>query len=168
MRATDEREAAFDEAFDRLYPQARALAHRILGDVARAEEVAAEALARAYARWRRLVNVDYLDAWVLRVTGNLAVDVVRRKRALVPRPVDNDDTDGVVLRMALVEALRTLPKRQREVLVLCYLADLRHQDAARVLGITEGAVKAHVHRALSALRVRLADPSLEEAAITHA
>src|SRR5688500_4191364 len=57
---------AFEDVFDRLFPRAVRLTHRILGDRAAAEDAAAEALARAYARWPRLRGVPWLDGWVLR------------------------------------------------------------------------------------------------------
>ncbi len=167
VRSGDDSEADFDHAFDRLYPQARALAYRVVGDVARAEEVAAESLARAYSRWRRLAAADHLDAWVLRVAGNLAIDAVRRKRPLLAPPGVRTESDGVALRLTLADALRQLPRRQREVLVLRFLADLRQQDVALALGITEGAVKTHAHRGLATLRSRLGDTALSEEAFVH-
>jgi RNA polymerase sigma factor (sigma-70 family) len=148
--------SSFDAAFERLYPRARIMAFRILGDVGRSEEIASEALARAYARWSKLATVDYVDAWVLRVTINLAIDVTRRRTPPVPAPAPGDPAaELTVLRLALVEALRSLPPRQREAIALRYLADLRETDVAEALGISLGAVKTHVHRGLGALRQRL-------------
>ncbi len=169
VRERDDTEASFDDAFDRLYPQARALAHRVVRDAGSAEDVAAEALARAYSRWRRLSTTDHVDAWVLRVAGNLAIDAMRRKRPLLSGAGVTTDSDGIALRLTLADALRQLPRRQREVLVLRFLADLRQHDVALALGITEGAVKAHAHRGLLTLRSRLGDSVLsEEAMFNHA
>ena len=55
-------------------------------------------------------------------------------------------------RGAMIEALRGLPPRQREVLVLRYYADLSEAQIAEALGIAPGSVKAHAHRGLSSLR----------------
>ncbi len=152
----------FDKAFDRLWPMARTAAYRVLGDVGAAEEVASEALSRAFARWGKLVGTEHLDAWVLRVAINVAIDRTRRRRTpvLVTEPASPEDLS--VLRLALTEALRALPARQREAVALRYLTDLREQDVATTLGISASAVKTHVHRGLAALRERLGEAPVEE------
>jgi RNA polymerase sigma factor (sigma-70 family) len=91
---------------------------------------------------------------VLRVVANLALDAMRRRRPVL-RLHSPEESDGVVERVALVQALRGLPRRQREVVVLRYLVDLSEQDVAAVLGIAPGTVKAHSHRGLAALRHHL-------------
>jgi RNA polymerase sigma-70 factor (sigma-E family) len=152
-----QRDEEFDAAFDRLFPRARRLAGRILGDDAAAEDVAAEAMARTCLHWSRLREASYLDGWVLRVAANLAIDATRRRPLrLAPRTVPAED-DAVALREALVAALRHLSRRQREVIALHYLSDLSEADVAGVLGISEGSVKTHTSRGLAALRQRLGD-----------
>ena len=69
-----------------------------------------------------------------------------------------DPTGAVAEDEALLEALRTLPQRQREVLVLRYWADLTHADIARTLQLAEGSVKAAASRGLAALRARMETP----------
>ena len=115
----------FEAAFDALFASARRIAVRLVGDGPEADDVAAEALARAYARWSKVADLDYRDAWVMRVTAT---------------------------RLALGEALRRLPRRQRDVVVLRYLADLSEADVAKSLGVSAGSVKQHAHRAVDALR----------------
>ena len=66
-----------------------------------------------------------------------------------------DPTSAVAEDDALLEALRTLPQRQREVLVLRYWADLTHADIARTLHLAEGSVKSAASRGLAALRARM-------------
>jgi RNA polymerase sigma-70 factor (sigma-E family) len=144
----------FEEAFDALLAAARRIAVRLLGNGAEADDVAAEALARAYARWSKVRDLDYRDAWVMRVTANVALDVLRRSRRPLP-PMATDEIDpaeAAVTRLALAHALRRLPRRQRDVVVLRYLADLSEADVARSLGVSAGSVKQHAHRAIDALR----------------
>lgn len=138
------------------------LALRLLGEQAGAEDVAAEALARAYAHWSTLENAPHRDGWVLRVTTNLALDALRRKPPPAPRGEPVDVAEVAVLRTTLVAALRRLPRRQREVVVLRYLAGLTEAEIARALEMAEGTVKSHAHRALKALRIRLGDTQLDE------
>jgi RNA polymerase sigma-70 factor (sigma-E family) len=144
----------FEEAFDGLFAAARAVARRLVGDGPAADDVAAEGLARAYARWSKVRDLDYRDAWVMRVTVNVALDTLRKSRRSLPiePPRVRDAVDDAVTRLALAEALRRLPRRQRDVVVLRYLADLSEADVAASLGVSAGTVKQHAHRALAALR----------------
>jgi len=150
----------FDAFFYELLPQVLRLAGRMTVDHATAEDVAAEAFARAFARWARLKVLPHREAWVLRVTSNVAIDLFRRRRPPATRtPAQADPGEVVTLRVSLVEALRALPKRQREAVVLRYLADLSEADVASALGVRPGTVKSQLHRARRSLADRLgADP----------
>ncbi len=151
----DEGRHDFEGAFDELFDRARCLATRLLGDRTRGEDTAAEALARTWLHWSKVRNLDHQVAWVLRVTTNLCLDQLRRRRPVVVIAPALDPTDAVALRLALAAALRSLPRRQREVVVLRHLADLPETEVASVLGITPGTVGAHLHRGLASLRARL-------------
>ena len=135
------------------------MAFRILGDRPEAEDIAQEALARATLRWDKLH--DRPEGWVTRVASNLALDRYRRRRRRPPvqtGPLGIVD-DRTVERSDLVTALRRLPRRQREVVVLRYLADFSEGDVARAWpGCSVGSVKTHASRGLSALRRQLGDP----------
>lgn len=146
----------FDSLFRELYDPAYSVALRILGDRQDAEDAASEALARAVASWRRLKDLDYQRAWVLRVTANVAVDMVRRRRPTTTDPGgETSPMGGADDRIVLAKALRRLPRRQREVLVLRFLADMTEVQVADELRITPGAVKQHARRGLTALRARI-------------
>lgn len=148
----------FDDAFDGLAVLARRVAFRILGDRAEAEEVAQEALARAYVRWRSVAG--HAEPWVARVAANLAIGVWRKRR---PTVAFEDAHAGVAAdahaleRYGLVAALRRLPRRQREVVVLRYLADLPEAEVAAQLRTSVGSVKTHAHRGLARLRAELGE-----------
>src|SRR5205823_2435945 len=116
----------------------------------------AEAFARTFVAWRRVVNLPYRDAWVMRVTANVALDMARRRsrQARLPaaaKAVGAAD-DATAVRLALVAALRGLPRRQREVIVLRYLAGYSEAEVAAALGISVNTVKKHAQRALTLLR----------------
>lgn len=148
-------------AFDRLFPRAFRLARRMLGDVAKAEDVAAEALARAYAQWPRVSRLPHCDAWVMKVAANLAIDQVRRHPPPVQPAATTEAEDLVTLRLALAAAMTSLPRRQRQVVTMRYLGEMSEAEVAVALGISSGSVKTHVHRGLAALRDRLG-PNIEE------
>ena len=155
-------DGSFEAAFDELFPRAVRLAHRLLGDRAAAEDVAAEAMARAYARWPKVSRLPYRDGWLLRVTTNLAIDRLRRRRPEVWAAPAADFEEAVELRLALNAALLTLAPRQRQAIALRYLGGLSDREVAQALGISLGSVKTHIHRGLSGLRARLGT-GLEEA-----
>lgn len=151
-------EATFDEVFDALYPRARTLAYRILGDLPAAEDAAAEAMTRALVRWHRVGSLPYRDAWILRVAANVALDVARRRSRASALRIDPDvvgsaDDELVVLRSALIEALLGLPKRQREAVVLVHLLGYSPTDAAATMRVSVSSVGQHVRRGLERLRV---------------
>jgi RNA polymerase sigma-70 factor (sigma-E family) len=146
---------SFELAFDSLYRLAYRVAFKILGDRPDAEDVAQEALARASLRWSRLH--EHPEGWVSRVASNLAIDRYRhrQRQPIIPKgPVGIVD-EKVGERGDLVDALRTLSSRQREVVVLRYLADLSESDVAVALGCSTGTVKTHSSRGLAALRRQL-------------
>ncbi|HVU74818.1 MAG TPA: sigma-70 family RNA polymerase sigma factor [Mycobacteriales bacterium] len=157
MTASD----AYEDAFATLYALAYRVAYRILGVRAEAEDVAAETMARACDRWDRLR--DDPQPWVVTVAARQALDVARgwaRRRRLAPPPAPTTVPDPhVEERVDLQRVLRKLPRRQREVVALRYLADLSEADTAAALGISAGAVKTHASRGLAALRTVLSDPA---------
>lgn len=151
----------FEEAFDDLLNRAVRAARRILGDLPASEDVAAEAMARAYAQWPKIKDLDYRGAWVARVAANLAIDVTRRRPAWMSATAARSTEDASVERLAVLAAVRRLPRRQREVIALSYLSDVAEADVARVLGISAGTVKQHLHRGLESLRKTLGPDSEE-------
>ena len=153
-------ELSFDEAFDRLFSRSYHVAVRILGPAGEAEDVAAEALARTLRSWRRVRGMESPDGWVVRVTTNLAIDTIRRNRRLAEKtssagrgvvlpPPRSDDVEA---RVDLHQLLQTLPRRQREVLALRYLADMSEAETAAALGIACGTVKRHANRGIARIR----------------
>jgi RNA polymerase sigma-70 factor (ECF subfamily) len=155
---------AFREFYERLQPRAVAVARRLVGGSALAEDLAAEAFARAYARWSMVRTHPNPDAWLLRVVGNLAVDHVRHeaRRPALPDPGGRADHPGddAALRVDLARALHKLSGRQQEVVVMRYLIDLTEEDVAVSLGMTTGSVKTHLHRATTKLRTQLTEDEL--------
>jgi RNA polymerase sigma-70 factor (sigma-E family) len=147
----------FELAFEDLYRLAYRVAFRMLGDRGDAEDVAQEALARAALRWSRLE--DRPEGWVTRVASNLAIDRIRhrgRTSSVINRPLGLVDPH-IGERQDLVNGLRRLPRRQREAVVLRYLADFSEADVAIVMKCSEGTVKSHCARGLTALRRHLTE-----------
>ena len=148
-------EELYTSAFGRLVGQL----FLVTGNLHEAEEVVQEAFTRAAGCWPRLRHYDLPEMWVRRVAINLATDGRRRiqRRVAVLAQLDADavvppiSEDG----LAVAAALRTLPRRHRQVVVLHYLLDLPVQEVARQLAVPVGTVKSRLARARSALAAQL-------------
>jgi RNA polymerase sigma-70 factor (ECF subfamily) len=153
MNASDE---DFDELFDRLFPVIARTVLRIVGDRAEAEDLTAEAFARALARWGKVGRLDWREAWITRVAINLAIDGRRRQPPSDGAPdVRRDLTDAVVDHDLLVAAMGRLSKRQRAVVGLRYLAGVPTAEIAERMDLAEGTVRVHLSRGLRRLRLDL-------------
>ena len=168
----DGAEQAFRDVYERMQPRTVAVARRLVADGGVAEDLAAEAFARAYARWSSVQQHPNPDAWLMRVVGNLAVDHVRHEAR---RPDLRDDAgrsdhagERAALRVDLAAALHRLSNRQQEVVVMRYLIDLTEEDVAVSLGMSTGSVKTHLHRATTKLRAELTEDELPAEVTTHA
>jgi len=145
---------SFEEQFDELYARAYGVGYQLLGRRSESEDVAQETLARAFVHWRKVRG--YSEAWVVRVAGNLAIDTWRKTSRISSNATPDTTTpEPNSLRIDLHRALTTLSKRQREVLVLRFLADLPEADVAKALGCSTGSVKVHAARGLATLRSTL-------------
>ena len=134
----------------------------VTGDLHEAEEVVQEAFTRAAFRWSRLRDYDVPEAWVRRVAMNLAANrarSLRRQAAALLRLNPPLEVPPVsVEALALAEALRTLPVRQRQVIVLHHLVDLPVEEVARTLAMRDGTVKSLLARGRKALAAKLGEP----------
>lgn len=151
------------EAFEAFYRSSsrRVLGHVYLstGDLAASEDAVAEAFARAWQRWPAVSRADSPEAWVRTVAHRVAISQWRklRNRLVAQRRAQQDDPlpglgpDHV----ALVAALRELPARQRQAVVLHHLADRSVADVADELDVAVGTVKAWLSRGRTAMREHL-------------
>jgi RNA polymerase sigma-70 factor (sigma-E family) len=141
----------FQESWD---PCLRAVAAST-GDVLLAEEQVAEAFARAWVSWRKVSRHPAPRAWVVRTALNAGASRWRRRSRELPL-TDHDvaapSHPESGLDTALLRAVRRLPARQREVIVLRVFLDLDIETTARTLGIAPGTVRAHLSRAITGLR----------------
>jgi RNA polymerase sigma-70 factor (ECF subfamily) len=128
------------------------------GNMTLAEDQTAEAFARAWVSWHKVSHHPAPRAWVVRVALNAGASWWHRRRnetALASHDIAAADTEGTGLDTAMLTALRRLPARQREVIVLRVFLDLDIDTTAWQLGIAPGTIRAHLSRAKSALRSEL-------------
>jgi RNA polymerase sigma-70 factor (sigma-E family) len=124
------------------------------GDPELAQDLVAEAFARACASWRKVARHPNPTAWVVRTALNVRTDRWRIRRREMPllEPADAGRHDPDPADPTIIDAVRRLPERQRQVVACRLLLDLDTETTAETLGIAPGTVKSHLFRALAALR----------------
>lgn len=142
--------ADFSSFYETSFARVLAAARAFTRDRDLAYESTQEAFARAYARWRRVSAATSPEAWVVRTTLNLCKRHFRVRGQAPPagHPAEEVSAD----RLDVLAALRSLPERQREAAVLHYIVDCPVAVVAESMGISDGAVKAHLSKAREALR----------------
>ena len=154
----------YESHFDKIY---RYLVLRI-GDRTEAEDMAQQVFLKALQsissfKWK---GVSF-SAWLFRIAHNLAIDFLRRKTKRATVPLDeslaiaNSNNPQQLTEQKsdieqLISATRQLTKAQREVIALRFASELPVAEVAKVMGKSQGAVKALQHSAIVALRRRLA------------
>lgn len=157
------RPEGFDALFRSEYPSIRRAAFLVTGDAETAAEVAQDAFAEAFARWRRVSRYDRPGAWVRRVAIRAAVRVRERDRRRVELSVTaHDEPDhsnrGHGNPSDITAALDALSPTQRAAVVLHYFEDLSVEETADVLGCEPSTASVHLHRARRRLADQLGEP----------
>ena len=150
--------AGFDAFFDAYFEQMKRLAFLLGADDP--ENIAQEAFVRLHHRWSTLAGPDKALPYVRRTVVNLSRSRLRHLRVVrrAPREPDRDAASAETVALAnraMWDALATLTRRQRQILVLRYWLDLDQQAIADTLGIAVGTVKATTNHAMAALRQAL-------------
>lgn len=148
-------ESEFIALYESRFSELAAQLYAYTSDASEAQDLVQEAFLRAWQRWEVIGGYDEPLAWVRRVAWNLATSRHRRvavarkflQRSAPPEPHPGMSPDHV----ALVEALRQVPEKQRRAVVLHYLGDMSVADIAKQTGAKEGTVKSWLHRGRSEL-----------------
>jgi RNA polymerase sigma-70 factor (ECF subfamily) len=166
------------ESFTRLVmrhtPMVHAIAWRMLGDAAEAEDVVQETFAKAWVNARGWTPAGGgLGAWLRRISTNSCLDRLRRPRFIsdeaLPERADEAPQadlviDGERRRAAIAASIQALPERQRAAIVLTYYEGVSNAEAASILGIGVKALESLLVRARQALTRSLAAKGLLEGA----
>jgi RNA polymerase sigma-70 factor (sigma-E family) len=156
-------DCAVTELYSLHYTALVRLATLLLRDTPTAEEVVQDAFVAMHDGWQRLRDAENALAYLRQAVVNRSRSV-RHHRAVVDRNMQKAPPDmpraehGAFIlleRSAVLAALRGLPGRQREAIVLRYYGDLSEAEIAAVMDISRGAVKSHTARAMASLRAAL-------------
>ena len=160
---------AFNELVRSTYRDIYALAYRLTGNRDDAADVVQDAYVRAYRAIRRFRGDSSFSTWMYRITSNCASTHLSRRSRQYTEELSDDApivdlrpeqdpslrAEAAVLRHHIDRAIRALPERLRQVVVLRDLHDLSHSEIAAELGITTSAAKVRLHRARQRLRTVL-------------
>jgi RNA polymerase sigma-70 factor (sigma-E family) len=162
-RAEWSADLAVVELYSQHYRALVRLAALLLRDTPTAEEVVQDSFVAMHGGWQRLRDTEKALAYLRQAVVNRSRSVLRHRtvidKNLQKAPPDMPSAEhgamALLERDAVVAALRHLPDRQREAIVLRYYADLSEAEIAAAMGISRGAVKSHTSRGMSALRAAL-------------
>jgi RNA polymerase sigma factor (sigma-70 family) len=146
---------AFGDFFGEHYGQLGRAMFLLTGNASEAEEIAEDAMVRVYEQWHRVGTMDSPDGYLYRTALNLYRSRLRRAATVLRRRPPAEPTDQIEAaeeRNDIGRLLRSLPEGQREALVLVEWLGLSADEAASVLHVKPGSVRARVSRAKSALR----------------
>jgi RNA polymerase sigma-70 factor (sigma-E family) len=151
-------EPRLDAMYRREYPSLCRLAVILVGSTQVAEELVQEAFVAAHRRWGEVQAMDIPEAWVRRVVLNKASSWRRRRRLELkwlarhrpPVSAAAPDLDGAVWL-----AIRKLPRRQAQAIVLILVEDRSASETAELMGCDESTVRTHLRRGRAALAKEL-------------
>ena len=161
-------DTAVDELYAAHFRRLVRLSVLLVRDRETAEEVVQDSFVAMHDKWGRLHDPDKALAYLRQAVVNRSRSVLRhrdveRRHAPTYDPLDHPGADQDALaterRNEVLDAMRELPTRQREVLALRYYLDLSEAEIADTLGISRGAVKSHASRGVASLRHLLKDAS---------
>jgi RNA polymerase sigma-70 factor (ECF subfamily) len=138
--------------YQREYRGLVALASSLIGDRSMAEDITQDAVMVAYRRWGEVAALESPICWVRRVVSNKSVSLVRRRLAEVRAltragSLADRRTDGPESDADFWVLVRSLPRRQAQVVALHYVSDMSVAEIAATLGCKEGSVKASLFKA---------------------
>lgn len=129
----------------------------MLGNSSDAEDVTQDVFVRVYKKLHTLRNEAVLSSWIWRITMNLCIDWLRRKKEKIPLNeellvTNKSDPD---MKLTLEQMISTLPNGYKSVFILHDVEGLNHKEISKALRISEGTSKSQLHRARLTLREKL-------------
>jgi RNA polymerase sigma-70 factor (ECF subfamily) len=159
-------DAAFAAWYRAEHPRLLATMTIVTRDLHTAQDVTAEAFARALAAWKRVSAMDSPTGWTYRVALNVARRRARRaaiEERLLRRIAPTDDRFPAEHAIELWDAVRALPPRARTAVALRYTAGLTEAEVATAMNVAVGTASATLAAARRALAAALAEPDADDA-----
>jgi len=129
----------------------------MVGNSSDAEDITQDIFVRIYKKLHTLRNEAVLSTWIWRITMNICIDWLRKKKVKMPlnkEPIFNDRSDPH-LKVTLERMISALPNGYKSVFILHDVEGLNHKEISKTLKISEGTSKSQLHRARLVLRDKL-------------
>ena len=152
----------FEAIYESYKSKVYSTAYRMLGNSTDAEDITQDVFVRVYKKLHTLRNEAVLSTWIWRITMNLCIDWLRKKKVKMvssEEPIVTDRSDPH-LKLTLERMISSLPDGYKSVFILHDVEGLNHKEISKVLRISEGTSKSQLHRARMLLRDKLG-PILE-------
>lgn len=166
---------AFGEIVEMYKDKVFQISYRMLGNRHEAEDIAQEAFLRAYVNIQSYNKEFKFSTWLYRITTNLCIDRIRKKKpdyyldaevagtdgltmySQIPSKLrlPEDDVESLELQDTIQKEIMKLPEKYRSVIVLKYIEELSLKEISEILDMPLGTVKTRIHRGREALRKRL-------------
>lgn len=156
-RAVSSERAAFSDFFAERFQRLARACLLLTGSAAEGEDLAQEAMAKVLERWDRVSAMEDPEGYLYRTALNLHRNALRRLTIAARRQVlrePSDERDATDYRLDLLRAIRSLPRAQREALVLVDWLGYTSEEAGVLLGIKGASIRGRLHRARESLRER--------------
>jgi len=147
----------FESIYESYKSKVYSTAYRMLGNSTDAEDITQDVFVRIYKKLHTLRNEAVLSTWIWRITMNLCIDWLRKKKVkmvLSEEPIATDRSDPH-LKLTLEQMISSLPNGYKSVFILHDVEGLNHKEISKVLRISEGTSKSQLHRARLLLRDKL-------------
>ena len=152
---------AFGQLVERHYDLVFRLGYRMFGSKSQAEDLAQEVCASLAGKLHSFRGDAKFTTWLYRVSMNAAKDIMRKQKTRKAAQDNWGDIEDLKRGASnvhstelewLAQAMNTLPEEQRQTLVLILAEDMKHAEAAEILGVSEGTISWRVSEAKKNLR----------------
>ena len=154
-------DTAFDQLYEKYHVSIYSICYRYTRNEADAQDLTQEIFIKIYRNLRKFKMRSKFFTWVYRITVNSCISFKRRDRFIRPLPETMSSShslgENVRLKVAVDNALRKLPERQRMTFILRHYEGYTFNEIGEIMGITGGAAKANHHHAIRKLRAYLED-----------
>jgi RNA polymerase sigma-70 factor (ECF subfamily) len=172
----DDKQALISQWYDRYAQDIFSIIYLMTGDYQQAEDLTQETFMRAFKHVETYREESHPKTWLIKIGRHLAIDYLRKKKPmhmimemLINKPSDDRlPVDLVALnesKQELFNALLTLPRKYREIIILRKVKGFSTKETADILGWSESKVKVTLHRAMDDLKKRLEERGYAHGAI---
>lgn len=152
---------AFHALYEHYLPQVYRYVYYRVGSKEETEDIVSQTFLQALEHLKSYQQRGIsFSHWLYRIAGHILYHHHRRRKKESSMPDTGWEvgvTDEQLEQLDLLKALQALPDTQQQVLTLRYIQDFSIKDVARVMKLSEGAVKQLTHRAVRTLRERIGD-----------